>query len=302
MRQAGRYLPEYQVLRSKYALKDLFFTPELAAIITLMPVKRFDVDAAILFSDITAIAPALGLELSFQEGPVLAKYVTRSNWRALTLRAEALAPVFEAARLVSGESKVPLIGFCGGPFTVATYLVEPEELRGWMRDDPAGFGEFLDLLVEASIVSLRGQIAAGAAAVQVFDSWASQLDDVEFETYCLKPVAKILGGVDVPGIVFCRGSGARAALLAAALPGVALSIDEGCKLSDVRRQVSAPLQGNLHPDVLFEEPAAVRRKVRELLDEMRGDPAFVVNLGHGVRPGTPIASVETMIQEIQSCS
>ena len=307
MRQAGRYLPEYRALRERHSLRELFFTPELAADVTLMPVKRFELDAAILFSDITAIAPALGLDLSFDEGPVLAKYVTPRNWSELVKQQDALEPIFQAVRLVKARTHVPLIGFCGGPFTVATYLIEkhhgvPHKTRAWMREDPAGFSAFLGVLTQLSIDSLKSQIEAGVDAIQVFDSWASALDEVEFERYCLSPLASILQSVSVPAIVFCRGSGVRAARIAERLPGVTISIDEEKSMSEVRRNVKAPLQGNLNPEVLFGPPEAVRQAVRELLEAMRGDPGFVVNLGHGVRPGTPVESVAALVSEVREFS
>ncbi|MDE3045375.1 MAG: uroporphyrinogen decarboxylase [Verrucomicrobiota bacterium] len=296
MRQAGRYLPEYQALRKKHTLREMFFTPELAAKVTLMPLERFGVDAAILFSDITAIAPAMGLQLEFQEGPVVKPWVTAENWRFLPERLEALEPIAEAVRLVKGKTKVPLIGFCGGPFTVSTYLVEDGQ---WMERDPDGFGEWIDRLTEVSIASLQRQIEAGADAVQIFDSWANLLSEEQFERYSLRPLKKIIEAIKRPVIVFMRGAAMRAEELAKLGPA-AVSVDWERPMSVLRKTVKIGLQGNLNPDVLFFPVKEVRATTRALLEEMKGDPAFIVNLGHGVKPGTPLEAVEALVSEVKS--
>ncbi len=299
MRQAGRYLPEYRALREKYSLRDLFFTPELAADVTLMPVERFGVDAAILFSDITAIAPALGLKLSFDEGPVVDPWITPG--KQLRIDATQLEPIYETVRLVKQKTAVPLIGFCGGPFTVASYLIERhdgrfESVKRWLKE--GDLQPLIDLLTDVSISYLRGQIAAGADAIQIFDSWANTLVGDEFHRYSLDPIRKIVEAVDRPVIVFMRGSAKLAALIETT-GAAAISVDWDKPLPLVRQEVRSVLQGNLDPDYLFQSPAEVSLATRRLLEEMRGDPGFIVNLGHGVKVGTPIESVAAMIDTVK---
>jgi len=297
MRQAGRYLPEYRKLREAHSLRELFYSPKLAAEITLQPIKRFGLDAAILFSDITVIAPALGLKLEFQEGPVVTPLITSENWHSLKEDLSVFEPIAEAAHLAKQQLDVPLIGFCGGPFTVATYLMENH--ADWMAKDPDSFTAALDRICDLCIVSLRSQISAGVDAVQIFDSWAGTLNHADFEQYALKLLKRIIDSVDRPVILFMRGSAQRAELLATLKPA-AISVDWERSISDIRKNVKIPLQGNLDPDLLFKPVDQVRRGVRSLLDEMGADPAFILNLGHGVKPGTPVESVEALVQEVRS--
>jgi len=291
MRQAGRYLPEYQALRARHSLREMFFTPKLAAEATLQPIRRFGFDAAILFSDITAIAPAMGFALEFREGPTVFPFATSENWRSLKQDLGALDPIAEAVLLTKKQLDIPLIGFCGGPFTIATYLAK----KTWGGQD---FSAFLDLIADVCILSLQRQIAAGVDAVQIFDSWANLLNDEEFEEYSLKPLKKIAESVDKPVILFMRGSAKRAEKLAALKPA-AISVDWELPISEIRRNVKIPLQGNINPDLLFSPADQVRREVRTLLDEMQGDPAFIVNLGHGVKPGTPLEAIEALVEEVR---
>jgi uroporphyrinogen decarboxylase len=294
MRQAGRYLPEYQALRARHSLRDLFFTPKLAAEATVQPIRRFGFDAAILFSDITAIAPAMGFALEFLEKPTVVPLATPDNWRSLKEDLKALDPIAEAAFRAKELLDVPLIGFCGGPFTIATYLAKAI----WKGPD---FSAFLDRITDVCIASLRRQIEAGVDVVQIFDSWANLLEHQEFEEYSLKPLKKIAESIDKPVILFMRGSAVRAEKLASLKPA-AISVDWQRPLSDIRRTVNTPLQGNLDPDLLFAPVDQVRNSVCALLEEMKGDPAFIVNLGHGVKPGTPLESVEVLVEEIRNFS
>lgn len=302
MRQAGRYLPEYQLLRSRYSLRELFFTPELAAQITLMPVERFGVDAAILFSDITAIAPALGLKLWFDEGPLVEPWVEPDS--VLQCNLEMVNPIFETIRLIKQRSAVPLIGFCGGPFTVASYLIErhngvdfPKTLN-WMRRDPDQFASLIEKIRSLSILYLKRQIEAGADAIQIFDSWANVLQEREFSRFCLEPIETIVRSVNKPVIVFMRGS-AKRALEIEKTGAAAISVDWEVPIDKIRAQVSCSLQGNLDPDLLFSDPAVVKQQTHALLEQMRGDPGFIVNLGHGVKIGTPIESVRAFIDAVK---
>lgn len=296
MRQAGRYLPEYRAMRAKHSLRDLFFTPKLAAEVTLMPLQRFGFDAAILFSDILAIAPALGFSLDFQEGPKVWPCATPANWRACKADVRLLDPIAEAAALVKGKLKVPLLGFCGAPYTIATYLTDGKT-KEWMRTNPEEFDLFLEWIAEMCIASLGRQIKAGADAVQIFDSWADDLEGEAFERWSIRWIEKIVSAVEVPVIIFMRGSSLRCQRLAE-IPNVCISLDSGSKVSEIRKRVKNPLQGNIDPDLLFKPVDVVRASVRELLAEMRGDPAFIVNLGHGIKPETPLKSVAALVEEV----
>lgn len=304
MRQAGRYLPEYRALRAKYSLKEMFFNPALAAAVTCMPIERFGFDAAILFSDITAIAPALGLGLTFDEGPLITPSVTPENYLHLTSNLTPLEPIFEALSRAKEKLSVPILGFCGAPFTTATYLIEKHtgseipKTRQWMESNPASFSHFLERLTHLTIVYLQKQIEAGADAIQIFDSWANLLNEADFPTYSLGPIGKILQAVSAPSIVYMRGSSIRAESIAALKP-TAISLDGARPIQEVRSSVSTALQGNIDPDLLFRPIPEIRREVRRLLETLRGDPAFIVNLSRGVKPGTPLDAVAALVEEVQ---
>jgi uroporphyrinogen decarboxylase len=279
MRQAGRYLPQYRALRAKYRLRDLFFTPDLAAKITLMPVDLLHVDAAILFSDITVIALALGLHLDFAEGPVIQGKVER---RAVP---EVLMPMAEAIRLVKPQLKVPLIGFCGGPYTVATYIGHPTP-------------DLLEALTEATIEYIQLQEQAGVDVIQVFDSWANRLSKEEFQSY-LPHLQRIVDAATVPVILFMRGAWQRVEELVSLAPD-AISFDAEKPLSAMRQQVPMAVQGNLDPDLLYQPLPVIRQKTQELLQEMEADPAFIVNLGHGVKPDVSVDSVRCLVDTVRN--
>lgn len=297
MRQAGRYLPEYQVFRAKHSLRELFFTPHLAKEVTLQPIRRFGFDAAILFSDIAAIAPAMGFALEFKEGPSVTPSATEQNWRSLKQNLDLLDPIAEAAFLTKQALDVPLIGFCGGPFTIATYLIGTTEWeKTWKREE---FAAFLDSIATMCIASLQRQIEAGVDAVQIFDSWANLLNEEDFQEFSLKPLQKIIKAVHKPTILFMRGSAKRAELLVPVNPS-AISVDWERPISEIRRAVKTPLQGNLNPDLLFAPFEQIQQEVKSLLDEMKNDPAFILNLGHGVKPGTPLEAVAALIQIARS--
>ncbi|MBS0625641.1 MAG: uroporphyrinogen decarboxylase [Verrucomicrobia bacterium] len=303
MRQAGRYLPDYQALRRKHTLRELFFTPKLAAEVTRMPVEQLGVDAAILFSDITVISLALGFKLDFNEGPILEPmWNGASDLPRLDVRS-VLAPIGETVSLLKGD--VPLIGFCGGPFTVASYLIEKHsgsdlpKTKQWLYRDPASFCRLLDQITDASCDYLQMQVEAGASAIQIFDSWAHVLSEEQFKQVCIPYWKKLLASVGVPGIVFARGNSFRVETIEAALPA-AISVDWQVPVGALRKKSKAVLQGNLDPDLLFAPSEVVQEKTEALLESMRGDPAFIVNLGHGVKPGTPVESVRTLIETVRN--
>jgi uroporphyrinogen decarboxylase len=292
MRQAGRYLPEYQALREKHSLKNLFFTTEHIVDVTKMPLKRFGVDAAILFSDITAVAEVMGLRLEFQEGPRLFPEVTRETMGLLQMIPEKYDPILEAITELKKELKVPLLGFCGAPFTVASYLVGGmEKALLWMRNDPVSFEKLLGAILQATIWTVQSQEKRGVDAIQIFDSWANVLNSQEYEKYCLAPVQKIVDAIKVPSLFFMR----EPAPYLEKIP-CALSLDWTVSLKEARLRTKKPLQGNLSPEILFQPLDVIRRETKALLELMRNDPAFILNLGHGVLPKTPVEAVQCFVE------
>jgi uroporphyrinogen decarboxylase len=277
MRQAGRYLPEYRELRKKHTLRELFFTPELAAEITLMPVDLIGVDAAILFSDITVVALALGYTLDFSEGPVIYGEYKRQS-------IDVLEPIFKTIQLIKPQLKVPLIGFCGGPYTVASYI----------NGDPA----LLDPITDVTIEYIQMQEKAGVDAIQIFDSWADRLTDEEFQKYCVPYLSRLIEATTVPVILFMRGACFRVDELVKLKPS-AISFDSAIPLAKLRSKVPMAVQGNLDPDLLYEPLSIISQKTNELLDSMRNDPGFIVNLGHGVKPDVPVDAVRCLVDTVR---
>jgi len=318
MRQAGRYLPEYRAVREKAGgFLDLCFNPELAAEVTLQPVRRFGFDAAILFSDILVIPLALGRKVEFQvgEGPKLEPLADAAALTSLreSIDGKVLAPVYETvARVKSAlDSKTTLIGFCGAPWTVATYMVAGEATpdqapaRLFAYRDPQSFGRLIDRLVQGSIEYLVGQLKAGAEVVQIFDTWAGVLGPEQFERWCIEPTQKIVEGVrrQIPGakiIGFPRGVGAMA------LPYVELTGVNGIGLDwtferEIARDMLQPrvaVQGNVDPLALLAGGVALEREVDDVMATLSGG-RHIFNLGHGILPNTPIAHVEQMLKRVR---
>jgi uroporphyrinogen decarboxylase len=318
MRQAGRYLPEYRELRAKAGgFLDLCFTPEYAAEVTLQPIRRFDFDAAIIFSDILVIPHALGRSVRFEagEGPRLEPLDTPEKVGTLSSQADfaKLEPVYEALRRVRRELDVrtALIGFCGAPWTVATYMVAgqgtPDQAPARMMAyrHPDAFERIIDVLVENSIRYLAGQLKAGADALQIFDTWAGVLPPREFARWSIEPTRRIVAGVrkgfpDAKIIGFPRGAGALLPdyVEATAVDGV--SIDWAAEPSLVRQRVQnrVAIQGNLDPLALIAGGAALDRAIDDVLASYAGG-RLIFNLGHGILPETPIAHVEQMIKRVR---
>ncbi len=318
MRQAGRYLPEYRALREKAGgFLDLCFNPELAAEVTLQPVRRFGFDAAILFSDILVVPLALGRKVEFLvgEGPKLEPMPDADALTGLrdSIDEKVVAPVYDTVRRVKADLgvKTTLIGFCGAPWTVATYMVAGEATpdqapaRLFAYRDPENFARLIDTLVQASIVYLVGQLKAGAECVQIFDTWAGVLGPEQFERWCIAPTQKIVEGVrkQVPGariIGFPRGVGAMA-LPYVEMTGVdAIGIDWTFEREIARDtlQPRAAVQGNVDPLALLAGGAALDREVDDVLEKLSGGP-LIFNLGHGILPPTPIAHVERMLKRVR---
>ena len=318
MRQAGRYLPEYREVRAKAGgFLDLCFTPDFAVEVTLQPIRRFHFDAAIIFSDILVIPHALGREVRFEvgEGPRLDPLDTPDKIATLTAEADfsKLEPVFEALRRVRAEldPKIALIGFCGAPWTVATYMVAgqgtPDQAPARMLAyrHPEAFLEIIDALVENSIHYLLGQLKAGADVLQIFDTWAGVLPPREFQRWSIEPTRRIVQGVraqvpDAKVIGFPRGAGAQLPGYVDATGVDAVSIDWAAEPSFIRERVQSKVavQGNLDPLVLITGGAPLDRAIDDVLENYaRG--RLIFNLGHGITPETPIAHVEQMIRRVR---
>jgi len=318
MRQAGRYLPEYRAIREKAGgFLDLVFTPELAAEVTLQPIRRFGFDAAILFSDILVVPHALGQTVTFSagEGPMLEPIEDRLGFERLAgeLDHGMLAPIYETIRLVKQalDPSVTLLGFCGAPWTLATYMIAgrgtpdqaPARLFGYR--DRVGLDTLIDVLVDASASYLIRQLQAGADAVQIFDTWAGVLAPEEFARWCIEPTRRIAEYVrrQVPGariIGFPRGAGTMIARYVerAAVDAVGLDWMIDRKFAQDRIQARLPIQGNLDPLALVVGGSALDRAVDAVVEAFGGGP-FIFNLGHGIVPETPISHVEQMLKRVR---
>ena len=318
MRQAGRYLPEYRALREKAGgFLDLCFSPELATEVTLQPVRRFGFDAAILFSDILVIPHALGRKVAFVagEGPKLDPLENPETIAALPAEADQtiLAPVYETVTRVRSAlaPEITLLGFCGAPWTVATYMIAGEgtpdqaPARVFAYRHPQAFAALIERLVNASIAYLVRQLQAGADAVQIFDTWAGVLPPEEFRRWSMEPTQKIVAGIrrQVPGaniIGFPRGAGSMLPLYAHHTDVDAVGLDWMIDKTFARYQVQRikPVQGNLDPLALLAGGDALDRATDAVMEAFAEGP-FIFNLGHGILPETPIDNVERMIKHVR---
>lgn len=315
MRQAGRYLPEYRELRKRVDFLTLCRTPEIAAEATLQPLRRFDLDAAILFSDIMIPLDAFGIAMTFEPGPKIAEPVrTREQVDRLQARPieEAVPFVGDTVRLLRREldGRAPLIGFCGAPFTIAAYLVQGEGKEGFsaikrlMYREPATLDALLEKLCVTMADYVRLQSDAGAQAIQIFDSWCGILDQAAYERFALPGVKLLLDAVrgrGVPAIYFVNGAPHLLPSAVSAAPDV-LGVCWRQPLDHVAA-IAGPdiaLQGNLDPHVLFADAATVRAAAVEVMRRMDGRPGHIMNLGHGILPETPIASVEALIDAVHT--
>jgi uroporphyrinogen decarboxylase len=321
MRQAGRYLPEYREVRARASsFLDLCRTPELAAEVTLQPLKRFAFDAAIVFSDILIVPYALGQRVEFVdgEGPKLepvgdAKAVAdldRGN------AAKALAPVYETIERVVAElpKTVPLIGFCGAPWTVATYMVDgggskdQAAARLFAYRDAATFQRLIDLLVDISVEYLVNQVRAGARVLQIFDSWAGSLPEDEFERWCIAPTKRLIAQVkavvpQTPVVGFPRGAGVLAQRYAKTSGVDAVSCDTSMPIGWIKETLQSlvPVQGNLDPLLLVAGGPQLDARVEAILEAL-GQGPFIFNLGHGILPETPIEHVTRLVNLVKAGS
>ena len=318
MRQAGRYLPEYRALRARFGFLELCRNPGAAAEVTLQPVERLGVDAAILFADILLIVEPLGVGLEFAkgEGPVIHRPVrTPADVHALpAVDVEDAVPfVFETVRTVARAlgGRVPLIGFAGAPFTVASYLVEGGPSRDYlhtkrlMYEAPEAWHRLMALLAEATARYLNGQIAAGADAVQLFDSWVGVLSPDDYRAFVLPHMRKLIGALTpgVPVIHFGTGTAALLPFMRQAggdVIGLDWRVDLDAGWAAVGPDVA--VQGNLDPAALLGPPALIRERVTAVLDRAGGRPGHIFNLGHGVHQETPVDHVRLMVDLVHELS
>ncbi|MDF3290011.1 uroporphyrinogen decarboxylase [Streptomyces silvisoli] len=311
MRQAGRSLPEYRKVREGTAMLESCMRPDLVTEITLQPVRRHGVDAAIYFSDIVVPLKAVGLDLDIKPGvgPVVAEPIrTRADLdRLRPLEPDDVSYVTEAIGMLTGElGGTPLIGFAGAPFTLASYLVEGgpsrnhERTKALMYGDPQLWADLLDRLAGITAAFLKVQIEAGASAVQLFDSWVGALAPEDYRRSVMPASAKVFDAVasyGVPRIHFGVGTGELLGLMGEAGADV-VGVDWRVPLAEATRRVGADkaLQGNLDPAVLFAPEQAVRAKAREVLDSAKAAPGHVFNLGHGVLPNTEPDALTRLVE------
>jgi uroporphyrinogen decarboxylase len=317
MRQAGRYLPEYREVRATAgSFLDLCYTPELAAEVTLQPLRRFELDAAILFSDILVIPDALGQPVSFEagEGPVLEPVTAETLGRLNPDNViHHLAPVFETLRRVKADlaPDKTMIGFCGSPWTVATYMIaghgstDQAAARLFALQHPAAFSRLVDLLVDASTRYLIEQFRAGADVVQLFESWAMNLDEDAFRAQVIEPNRRIVEAVrreipDAAFIGFPRGAAGMVGEYAAKTGINALGLDYSMPLAfaDATLPRSLPVQGNLDPLRLLAGGAVMEERAQAIIAAFANRP-HIFNLGHGIVPDTPIAHVERLVELVK---
>jgi uroporphyrinogen decarboxylase len=319
MRQAGRYLPEYRAVRQQVGgFLELCLTPELAAEVTLQPLRRFPLDAAIVFSDILIIPHSLGQAVSFVEGegPVLHAVHSAADLARLSPKpdGEVLRAIEDTLRRVKKElpAGTALIGFAGAPWTVASYMVEGGSskdfrvVKSWAYGEPQSFQRLIDLLVDTTAAYLIRQIEAGADAVQLFDSWVGALPESELMRWGLRPTMEIVRRVkaakpNVPIILFPRGAGLHYERYAREAGAEALCLDTATPLAWAARELQprVAVQGNLDPVLLVAGGGAMRRAATEILESLGRGP-FVFNLGHGILPQTPIEHVSELCALVQS--
>jgi uroporphyrinogen decarboxylase len=324
MRQAGRYLPEYRATRRRAgSFMNLCKTPELACEVTLQPLARFDLDAAILFSDILTIPDAMGLGLAFVQGE--GPHFERPLRDAASIRRlgvpdpeQELGYVIAAVRLVRRElmDKVPLIGFSGSPWTLATYMVEGSSsktfarIKGLLYDQPETLIHLLQVLADSVAVYLNAQIEAGVQVVMIFDTWGGVLSPSAYRAFSLRPMSQVMGqlirlsqGRRLPVILFTKGGGAW--LESMAETGCdALGVDWTVDLDEARQRVGnqVSLQGNLDPCALYAKPERIKQAVAEILAQFGRGSGHVFNLGHGIHPDVDPAHVAVLVEAVHELS
>jgi len=315
MRQAGRYMQEYRELRARHSLLELCRTPELATAITLQPLKKLGVDAAIIFADLLLPAQAMGMKLEFAEGegPLLSPPIRAAeDVRKLgTVQDGELSYVAEAIRIVCRElhGSLPVIGFCGAPFTVASYMIEGSGSRNFvntkrmMYQSPELWQALMQKLVPVLGAYLRSQAEAGAGAVQIFDSWVGCLNPEDYRTYVLpysRELIRAVAPAGVPIIHFGTGTATLLELMREA-GGDVIGVDWRIALGEAWRRVGydVAVQGNLDPVVLLGPREMIRARVEQVLRSAEGRPGHIFNLGHGILPETPVENVQAVVEIVR---
>ncbi len=316
MRQAGRYLPAYRATRANVDFQALYRTPALAAEVTVQPIEILGFDAAIVFSDILVMPEAMGMALEFHEGSgprFPAPLRTPGDFKKLRrVQAEShLDYVLEAIRLTKEKlaGAAPLIGFCGSPWTLATYMIEGHGSKNFVNaktmlySQPGFLHELLSLITENLRDFLNAQLRAGADAVQIFDSWGDCLSPQAYEEFSLRYIKQLIAGIkrtQQPVIFFLRGRGSGLPALAQSGASV-LGLDWTIDLAEARQLTGdrLPLQGNLDPGVLFSRPEIIRREAFNILQKMKGAAGHIFNLGHGILPETPVENVKALIAAVR---
>ncbi len=315
MRQAGRYLPEYRAIRAKVSFEELCRTPQLCAEVTLQPIDRFGLDAAILFSDILVVFDALGAKVDFTPAPVVAEPVrSAADLDALdpVPVPEALHYVFDAVRACKAAlaDRVPLIGFCGAPFTTASYLVEGGGSKEFMHIKRMAFAErdlfdrLMTRITDVLVEYLKGQVDAGVDALQIFESWGAAMSAADYGTYVLPHLSRLCTEVakfGVPLIVFARGNPGLLELVKE-LPADVLGIDWSISMDRALDIVGRDrvVQGNLDPIMLFAEPPLMERRVREVLESGKTARGHIFNLGHGISRHTDPARMQALVDLVHA--
>jgi len=314
MRQAGRYLPEYRELRKGRTMLEAVSTPDIAVEATLQPIRRYGFDAAILFSDLTVPFTPMGAPFDIKEGvgPVVEHPIrTKADIARLRLfdPEGGLPFVLETIKILKTELKVPLIGFTGAPFTLASYLIEggPSKdhklTRSLMLTEPDFWHSLMELLAENTLRYLRAQFEAGADAVQLFDSWIGVLDEATYREFLLPHMKHIFEGlkpIGKPVIHFGTGTAALLKVMQEA-GGDVLGVDWRISLTDAAKLVNpTPMQGNLDPAVMLTTPEVITRRAQRIVEQGRALPGHIFNLGHGIYPDTPLENVEALVMAVRS--
>lgn len=313
MRQAGRHLPEYRELRADYSFREAISTPAIAAEITLQPWDRYRPDGLVIFSDILVVLEVLGIEYHIESGvgPVIENRITDADDLDRSIGSVRTTLDYVGALLERLDDRVgdqvPLIGFAGGPFTLASYAVAGEPSRNHLpvrrlrAEQPSVFKRLLEMLADVIRRHLEFQIDSGADVVQLFDTYAGVLPPDDYREFIIPLHREILSGLDAPSILFVRGMSGRLDQLADADPDV-IGLDWSVEMATARRTLGDhPIQGNLDPTVLFGDIDYVRERTREVI-ESAGPAGHILNLGHGVHKDTPVESVEAFVETAKSVS
>lgn len=316
MRQAGRYLPEYQKIRSRIDFLTLCKTPEIAAEVTIQPVDILKVDAAILFSDILIPVEAIGMKIEFSEskGPIIYNPVRdeAAIYKLRDIRPEEDTPfVMETIKILRERLNVPLIGFSGAPFTLATYMIEGGSSRNFintkkmMYQSPAFFSMFMNKITDTVISYLRAQIDEGVHAIQIFDSWAGILSPVDFSRFALSYVQRIVSAFKgkVPIIYFAFNASAMLNLVKQSGADI-IGLDWKIEMTDAIEEIGngIAVQGNLDPSVLFGAKDLIRKRIAGILSGARDAKGHIFNLGHGILPETPVESAIAAVESVHELS